>query len=143
MKTLLALTIIAGLATTSHAEVWRCLYKGTWTEAKTKTSSKMDLLLDWTAKDEHWELVGDLNDSGGHSWFDGTCDDSFCTLVQTYKSGSNKGKKYFYSGSFTNTPIEDDEDHLKNKIHGTWGYSKESNTDGGKWDLAATCKRKS
>lgn len=99
----------------------------------------MDWLLDWTAKDDHWELVGDLKDSGGHSWFDGTCDTSFCTLVQTYKSGSNNGKKYYYSGSFKNEEVDDT--HLRNKFHGTWGYSKDSNTDGGKWDVVATCAK--
>jgi hypothetical protein len=139
MKTLLALTIIAAMAGSAHAEKWRCLYKGTWTEDSTGGTSKMDWLLDWTAKGDHWELVGDLNDRLGHSWFDGTCDDSFCTLVQTYKSGKAKGKKYYFSGSYQDEQL--DEGHTRNRFHGTWGYSKASNTDGGKWDAIATCEK--
>jgi hypothetical protein len=142
MKTLIALTLTAAIgatAGTAHAEKWRCLYKGDWVTTKTGNTAKMDWLLDWTLKGDHWEVIGDYNDKYGHAWFDGTCDDDSCDFVQSYKSGKLKGKKYFFTGGYHDEAI--DETHTRNTFRGTWGYTAGDRTDGGEWRSIATCEK--
>jgi len=139
MKTLLALILVSVLATPAHAESWRCQYKGRWITTRTRNTDKMDWVLVWEKAGAKWKVVGDYSDKYGRASFDGECDDTKCDFEQSYKTGKLAGKKYYFTGSYTDRALS--ATSTENTFKGTWGYAKSNRLNGGIWDSIATCKQ--
>ncbi|MCX5741146.1 MAG: hypothetical protein NT062_01465 [Proteobacteria bacterium] len=130
--------LIAGTTAPAHADTWKCLYKGKWVTTKTKNSDAMDWLLKWDSiPGGKWRVIGDYKDKYGHAWFDGECDARTCNFTQDYKEGKLVGKKYYFTGTYTDKPI--DASTTENTFQGTWGYKPDDRTNGGTWASVATC----
>lgn len=141
MKKSLFLAIIAiSTVLMSNAfadESWSCNYKGSWLRAKDKKSDNFNWTVKWLLKRGKWSIVGDNTDSYGLSWFDGNCADQKCDFTQSYQSGKLKGKKYYYTGKFTNKSMSTTQ--TINTMGGTWGY--ETFIGGGTWTATGVCSK--
>jgi hypothetical protein len=140
VATLVGVGLAMATAAPVHAETWTCLYKGKWVTTKTKNSDTMDWLLKWeSAAGGTWKVLGDYNDKYGHAWFDGTCSSGSCDFTQDYKQGKLAGKKYYFTGTYSDAQIDDNT--TTNTFAGTWGYKPDNRTNGGTWTSVATCKK--
>ncbi len=138
MKLLLAAaaTVLA-VATPAHAESWTCVYKGRWITTKTQNTDEMNWVLRWDKAKTGWNLTGLYADKYGKASFTGACANKSCDMTQTYSSGSLKGKRYFYTGTYQDKALS--ATSTENTFHGTWGTKSDNRTNGGVWESVATC----
>jgi hypothetical protein len=121
------------------AETWDCAYTGKWNTTGSSDKGDFSWNLQWTSASSGWTVVGNYSDKYGNSYLDGTCTSKSCTLSQLYKSGSLNGKRYGWTGTYTDRA--EGAGRTVNTFVGTWGNGA-SNTGGGAWTATAICVKR-
>jgi len=142
MKKILVLAILAvvlaGCKKQSAQETWKCEFKGTYqNEEKQDVPFKWNVT--WIGKDKAWTISGTSTEEGAGSTTTGTCDDKTCKIDETYTAGPESGKKYFWTGAYTDAETRS-EDVYVTSFTGTYGNSDSDRTSGGAWRAQADCK---
>ncbi len=84
-------------------------------------------------------MTGASVGSGAKSSTTGSCDDKTCNIYETYTDGPEKGKKYFWTGTYADAKTKDPKVYVTT-IKGTWGMSATDRKSGGTWEAKADCK---
>lgn len=147
MKKILFLAVLAlamanckPAAQPAATEVWKCDFKGSY---KDKGGAAVPFVwkVTWTVdKDEKGTIAGASTEEGAASTTEGTCDAKNCKITETYTSGEEKGKKFYWSGDYTDSATGN-ENVLVTTFKGTYGLSESDRTSGGEWSAQADCKR--
>lgn len=120
---------------------WKCDFKGTYTVKGESGTKSFTWNVSWTESDGKMDKVtGKSSEEGSTSTTVGTCDAKTCLITETYTSGEEKGKVYYWTGDYTDTETKD-EDVYVTTIKGTWGPSASDRKSGGTWQAKADCKR--
>src|SRR5436190_834545 len=135
MKKLIFLAVILGVLgnckPAAQTEVWKCDFKGSYKgpEGEVPFSWKVT----WTnTTGDNWTLDGASSEEGGKSSTKGTCDAKTCKINETYTAGEDKGKSYYWTGTYTDTETKQ-ENVLVTAFMGTYGISDTDRTSGGSW----------
>ncbi|MCE9596444.1 MAG: hypothetical protein K8S54_00600 [Spirochaetia bacterium] len=123
----------------AQAQVWKCDFKGSYTEKGTDTPFKWNVT--WSVMpDEKGTITGESTEEGAKSTTTGTCDAKSCKISETYTSGAEAGKSFYWLGNYTDAETQN-ENVLITTFSGTFGPSEADRTSGGTWSAKADCKR--
>lgn len=138
-----ACLLAAAMLLSEEAEArakWRCTYVGTWkTKGKPgRAGFKWSVL--WThQRGQRWRMTGNYKDKYGRSYLDGFCKNKYCRFYQLYKSGSFRGRRFYWQGRYKDKWYG--KRKTVNRFRGTWGYSAAKRHGGGTWKAIATCRK--
>src|ERR1039457_5732969 len=102
----LVLSPITGRAKTP--DVWKCDFKGTWTEGgKSKGGFTWNVV--WNGSNDKWAVTGTSTDDLGNTVTTGTCGDKNCTMEQKYTTGDLKDSTYYWAGTYVDADGKTDD----------------------------------
>lgn len=144
MKKLIVVAAVLAVATmyckkAPSEEVWKCDFKGVYKVKETGESVNFTWKVTWTGKEKSWKIDGTSEEGDGKSTTSGTCDDKNCKITETYTAGPEKGKMYYWMGSYTDTETAS-EKVMNTAFTGTFGPSDADRASGGSWTARAECK---
>lgn len=143
MKKLIVIATVLAVAgmycKKSDQEVWNCDFKGVYKVKETGESVNFLWKVKWTGKGQNWKIEGTSDEGDAKSNTVGSCDERNCKITETYTSGPDKGKVYYWAGTYTDTDTAN-EKVTNSTFTGTFGNSDSDRTSGGTWNAAAACK---
>jgi len=146
MKRILFLAVLAAFAAnckpaaqSGGPEVWKCDFKGKY---KNKDGQEVPFTwnVTWTETGETGTITGESTEAGAKSTTEGTCSTKNCKITETYTAGEDAGKKYYWSGDYTDAATRNENVYVTS-FKGTFGMSETDRTSGGEWSAQADCKR--
>lgn len=126
-------------ASIAQEEVWNCEFKGSWTQER-EDQGPFTWKVTWIGKGEKCKIAGTGEDSLGKFSTTGDCGARKCDITQTYTSGEQKDKNFYWSGNYQDEETTA-ENVLKESFSGTWGFSAKDRKTGGTWKAKAVCNR--
>jgi len=141
MKKIMFLAVLAFVVSCGKAsapETWNCDFKGMYKDAD-KKDVPFNWKVTWVGKDKSWTINGTSTEEGASSKTTGTCDDKNCKIDEVYTSGPENGKKYYWTGAYTDSETKSEDVYIT-AFKGTYGDSDSNRTNGGDWSASANCK---
>lgn len=136
-----AAVLLAAVYCKPAQEVWKCDFKGAYKVKETGESVNFTWKVTWTGSDKSksWKLEGTSEEGDGKSTTSGACDDKNCKITETYTAGPEKGKTYYWAGTYKDEETGNDK-VLNSTFTGTFGPSDTDRASLGDFTARAECK---
>lgn len=142
MKKILIIAVAAFVVSCSKPapapETWNCDFKGQYVE-KGETVPFTWKVTWANTQGDNWKITGAAAEADAKSSTTGSCDAKTCKIDETYTAGENKGKSFYWVGTYTDAETKN-ENVLITSFTGTFGPTDADRTSMGTWSAKADCK---